>query len=62
MTNEELYQAIKVRVDDALNDRDFSGIRLAQLFNELDKSLSKGGSLPKPWQWTTDDRKVTHIY
>lgn len=25
---------------------------------ELDKWLSNGGFLPKPWQWTTDDRKM----
>jgi hypothetical protein len=49
MTNEELYQAIKIRVDDAVNDRDFSGIKLAELFNELDISLSDAGMLPEAW-------------
>lgn len=49
VTNEELYQAIKIRVDDAVNDRDFSGIKLAELFNELDISLSDAGMLPEAW-------------
>lgn len=40
-----------------------SGEEVYQLFDDLDDWLSKGGILPKDWQWTTwqwttDDRRM----
>ena len=40
------------------DDNGMSASDAMEAFQELDKWLSNGGFLPKPWQWTTDDRKI----
>lgn len=51
MDPNETLRMLRERVADALNDRDYSPIRVAILFEALDEWLSKGGFLPDDWRY-----------
>lgn len=55
MNPDETLALLRARVYDALHGRDFSPIRMAELFNGLDEWLSKGGFYPLDWQGAAMD-------
>lgn len=59
MDPNEALHVLREWVDIALlEDRSETETDAAERFEALDIWLTKGGFLPKAWQWTTDDRRM----